>query len=71
MSQNDKVLEHLKKHGSITPLDAYELYGIMRLGDLIDNLKHQGHRITTRLEVRETRCGGKVRYARYTLEESE
>ena len=69
MSQNQTVLNHLEKYGSITPRDAYELYGIMRLGARIDNLKHMGHKIYSRLESCENRFGDKVRYARYTLGE--
>lgn len=69
MSQNQTVLNHLQQYGSITPRDAYELYGIMRLGARIDNLKHAGHKIYTRLESCENRFGDKVRYARYTLGE--
>ena len=69
MSQNQTVLNHLEKYGSITPRDAYELYGIMRLGARIDNLKHMGHKIYSHLESCENRFGDKVRYARYTLGE--
>lgn len=69
MSQNQTVLNHMEKYGSITPRDAYELYGIMRLGARIDNLKHMGHKINSRLEYCENRFGDRVRYARYTLGE--
>ena len=69
MSQNQTVLNHMEKYGSITPRDAYELYGIMRLGARIDNLKHMGHKINSRLEYCENRYGAKVRFARYTLGE--
>jgi hypothetical protein len=69
MSQNQTVLNHLHRYGSITPRDAYELYGIMRLGARIDNLKHMGHKIYSQLEYTENRFGDRVRYARYTLGE--
>jgi hypothetical protein len=68
MSQNDKVLQHLEKWGSITARDAYECYGIMRLGARIDDLRHRGHRIFTQMEQGENRYGERTRYARYRLE---
>jgi hypothetical protein len=68
MSQNEKVLRHLEKWGSITARDAYECYGIMRLGARIDNLKHAGHKISKTMECGENRYGETTRYARYRLE---
>ena len=67
MSQNQKVLEHMQKWGSITARDAYECYGIMRLGARIDNLRHMGHNITSTLEQGENRYGERIRYARYRM----
>lgn len=46
-SQNVVVLDHLKKVGPITPLEALRLYGIMRLGARIYDLRGGGHLITT------------------------
>ena len=68
MSQNQKVIQHMQKWGSITAREAYECYGIMRLGARIDNLKHMGHKINSQLEYGENRYGERIRYARYRLE---
>ena len=68
MSQNQKVLQHMQKWGSITSREAYECYGIMRLGARIDDLRHRGHRICTQMEQGENRYGERTRYARYRLE---
>ena len=68
MTQNDKILRHLEQHGSITPLEAYERYGIMRLGARIYDLKRMGYKITGISVDGVNRCGERVRYARYTLE---
>ena len=38
-SKTVKVLEHLKKHGSITSWEAIELYGATRLSAIIFNLR--------------------------------
>ena len=67
MSQNQKVLQHMMKWGSITPREAYECYGILRLGARIDDLKHMGHRIRTDMEQGQNRYGERTRYARYRL----
>ena len=67
MSQNQKVLQHMQKWGSITAREAYECYGIMRLGARIDDLKHMGHHIRTDMEQGENRYGELTRYARYRL----
>jgi hypothetical protein len=39
LSQKEKVLRHLKEVGSITPLDAFNDYAIMRLTSRICELK--------------------------------
>ena len=64
MSKKDKVLMYLQTYGSITPMDAYELFQSMRLGALIHDLRHQEpyYNIESKIE-------GKAGYARYTLKE--
>lgn len=61
MSQTENILAHLQKK-SITPLDAFTLYGCMRLAARIQDLKDKGHNIITTIE----RSNGK-KFARYTL----
>lgn len=46
-SQKQQILEHLKKHGGITPLDALERYGCLRLGARICDLRREGWTIRT------------------------
>lgn len=64
--QKDLILEHLEKFGSITPLEAQRLYGCMRLGARIWDLKHDGHAIITEM-VEVTTRKGKAHVARYRL----
>lgn len=47
MNKTEKVLEHLRKHGTITSLEAIELYGATRLSSIIYNLRKRGHKIVT------------------------
>ena len=61
MTQNQRVLEHLEKYGSLTALEAVHNYGIMRLASRISDLKHQGYNITSdRIKV--TNRYGEVTY---------
>ena len=46
-TQNEMVLEHLRKHGTINLVTAYNEYGIMALHSRISNLRAQGHVIET------------------------
>lgn len=66
MSQKKKILKYLKNNGSITPRDALDLCGSMRLASHIHTLRHtDGHNIET---VYETSKGGST-YARYKYHE--
>lgn len=69
-TQCTMVLDYIQKHGSITPRDAEEMYGIMRLGARIYELKKKGYRIKTELTEGKNRFGQKTRYARYSIERS-
>jgi hypothetical protein len=64
MSKKEKVLMYLQTYGSITPMDAYELFQSMRLGALIHDLRHNEPYYNI-----ETKNEGKAGYARYTLKE--
>ena len=61
-SQNEKVLNHIRKHGSITPLQALSRYGCFRLAARISNLRDAGNRIKTVMVTK----NGKT-FAKYTL----
>lgn len=68
MSQNKLIREHLTKHGSITDLEAYQRYGIRRLGARIWDLRHKyGMDIETQDTVAKNRYGVKVRFATYKI----
>lgn len=66
-SQNDIVLEHLRKHGTITSLEAVNRYGITRLAARISDLRHRGIEIYSRdIEVY-TSDKRKTRVSEYRL----
>lgn len=67
MTQCEMVLNHMKTFGSITDAEAYEVYGIRRLGARVYDLRQLGIPIDS-VEVRnKNRFGKKVRYAKYSL----
>ena len=45
-SQGRKILEYLQAGGMLTPLDALNLFGCLRLGARIWDLRQAGHPIT-------------------------
>ena len=62
-SQNGKVLWHLIKRGTITQVEAHELYRVYRLASRINDLKSLGIVLSTRLRVDLTG----TRYVEYAL----
>ena len=59
MNQEQMIFEHLKKHGSITAIEALNKYGCFRLAARIGELRETYNIETTMVEK-----GGK-RFARY------
>lgn len=63
MSQIQKVLEYMEAGHTITSMDAFRMFYVTRLSDIIFRLRKLGHRIITH---REKSKGGST-YARYEL----
>lgn len=70
MTQNQKILRYMKQYGSITPLDALQEFGCMRLAARISDLRRMGVRIKARTTASVNQYGEVVHFARYTLEKS-
>ena len=66
-TQCNKIMAHIKEHGSITSLDAMNEYGIMRLASRINDLRRRGIPIAAETVTGENRDGRTVRYSRYKL----
>ena len=71
MTQCDMILRYLREEGSITPLDAMNRFGCMRLGARIWDLKRRGHKIVKSTETALNRYGQETRFARYSLQEDQ
>lgn len=70
MNKTEKVLEHLRTHGSITSLEAIELYGATRLSAIIFSLRNRRIRINTIDLPFVDRFGTKSTYGKYVLVEN-
>ncbi len=67
ITKTQMVLDHLKKHGSITSLEAIDNYGATRLSAIIFNLRKKGYSIDT-IDVHSVdRYGNSVVYGKYVL----
>ena len=63
ISQNQKILDHLQKTGSISWVEANDLYRVRSLTRRIADLREAGHQIVS--EWRRDLLGQK--YTRYSL----
>lgn len=68
-NQCNKILRYMTEFGSITPMDAIENFGCMRLGARIFDLKQDGYAIKTEMVKAKNRFGEPVSYARYSLQQ--
>jgi hypothetical protein len=67
MTQEDKIFLHLLNKGPITPMEAFQEYGIMRLSARIYELKKAGHRIESATIKVKNRFGEDCRVSKYYL----
>lgn len=64
MSQKQSVLNHLREHGHINPMEALDLFASFRLGAIIFELRKE-HHINTELVNDVNRFGKAIQYAKY------
>lgn len=65
-NQKEIILAHIKEYGTISTLEGYNKYKIMRVGSVIDLLRKEGYNIITKMEHNKK---SNKRYARYYLKE--
>lgn len=65
MTQKDRIRKYLEDFGSITPKEAMEDLGIMRLAARISEMVKDGEQIIRETEMKPNRYGQITRYARY------
>ena len=67
MKQNELIKKHLKEKGTITSMEAFELYGCTRLSARIFNLRQEGMNIVNDLTKGKNRYGDTVYFSTYRL----
>lgn len=71
MTQREWTLDYMKRHGSITSMEAYDKAGITRLAAIIFDLRKQGYKIDTNDIKADTLRFGSTVYAQYVLQMDE
>jgi hypothetical protein len=66
-SQSNRLLEHFKRGGTVTSLEAYQQHGITQLATRISELKDEGHIITGTWIKVTNRFGEECRVKEYSL----
>lgn len=65
-SHKEMILDYMREHGSITPMEAIREFGCTRLGARIWDLVHKdGYNITVETVTEKNRFGKPVSFARY------
>ena len=67
LTQCMKIVKYLQDFGSITPVQAMQDLGVMRLAARISDLEAEGWEIEHERETGRNRYGEKTSYARYRL----
>ena len=64
MSQSQQILAWMQAGNDITPLEAWQRFGCLRVGARVYDLKQAGHKIVTAM-ITDARTG--KRYACYSM----
>ena len=67
-TQTDRIIRHIQDYGSITPVEAMQEYGIMRLASRMCDIKRAGYNVRREMVTGRNRYGESTTYARYFLE---
>lgn len=68
MTQHERILDYMKRHGSITSFEAFANLGVMHLSGRISELQRMGTAIEKRTEKKKNRYGEPTSYTRYSLQ---
>lgn len=71
MNIQNRILDYLKAGNSITALEAQQIFGTLRLGAYICNLRKEGYNIKSTTEKGQNRYGDKISWSKYQLESME
>ena len=69
MNQGERVIEYIKRFGSITPMEAFMDLGITKLATRISELIQEGMEFKKEYIKSQNRFGEPVHYMRYSFPE--
>lgn len=67
MTQCEQIEEYMRLFGSITPAEAFNDLGVMRLASRICDMRKAGIQILAKNETKKNRFGRTCTYKRYSL----
>lgn len=65
MTQKERIETYIKKHGSISPMEAFADLGITKLATQISEMRREGKDFDQKWETTKNRFGEPVRFMRY------
>lgn len=71
MTQCEKIIEYINRHGSITTWEAFKDLGITRLASRIHDLTEKGYEFDRVIEKTKNRDYETVTYTRYSFKAKE
>ena len=71
LTQSMKIIKYMMDFGSITPIQAMQDLGVMRLAARISDIEAEGWEIIHERETGKNRYGEKTSYAKYRLKQAE
>lgn len=66
-TQNERIIDYIKRFGGITQFEAMQDLGVMRLASRISDLKRLGYPVESERIVVKNRYGEECRIKRYKL----
>lgn len=67
MTQEDRLINYLYEHKTITALEAIEDLGILRLASRVSDLRRRGYQINSKIIKVKNRFGETCRIAEYSI----
>lgn len=67
MTQDERIFNYIKEHGSITPMEAWNELGITKLATRVSEMSRAGIQFDKEMVKGKNRYGKPVSYMRYRL----
>ena len=66
-TQNQRIIDYMEQHGSITQIEALKACSVMRLASRISDLRKQGYPIESKMVKVRNKYGETCRIKRYYI----